>query len=129
MDTIVMSLDKHKALQYLESRGHKMALSTWYRHVKELEDSKWDRLYHIAKIGFEDQHLERISQLELIQRLMWQHYEEEASPFKKTIILERIANVQPYLSRYYDVTKEVVNANGFKPRESREDNIIPKPRA
>jgi len=106
--TVIMDLDWPIALEYLKDHGHPMAKSTYYRHRKGLDEKKWERLYHIAKIGFEDQHLDRISQLELINKLMWKHYEEEPSPFRKTIILERIANVQPYISRYYDVTKTLM---------------------
>jgi len=106
--TLIMDLDADVALEYLEAHSHKMSRATWYRHRKNLDDKKWERLYHIARIGFEDQHLDRISQLELINKLMWKHYEEEPSPFRKTIILERIANVQPYISKYYDVTKTLM---------------------
>jgi len=106
--TLIMDLDADVALEYLDAHGHKMSRATWYRHRKNLDDKKWERLYHIARIGFEDQHLDRISQLELINKLMWKHYDEEPSPFRKTIILERIANVQPYISKYYDVTKTLM---------------------
>jgi len=119
--TLVMGLEIDQALEFLTEHGHGMGRSTYYRHKKHLDNMKWQRLAHIAKIGFEDQHLERISQLELIAKLMWTHYREEQSPFKKTVILEKIANVQPFISRYYDVTKTLMERQKNGPsREGRD---------
>jgi hypothetical protein len=128
--TIVMDLDKDQALAFLEAHGHKMSKPTWYRHKAHLNEKKWERLYHIAKIGFQDQHLERISQLELINKLMWKHYDEEPSPFRKTLILEKIANVQPFISKYYDVTKSLMEADKKEDAnsgEGRDNNISVSP--
>jgi hypothetical protein len=66
-------------------------------------------LYHIAKIGFEEQHLERIAQLKLIQRLMWKEYDACKDPYQRSKILISIADVQPYLSSYYDAIHQVVS--------------------
>ena len=64
--TIRMRLTTDKALLYLKEAGYEMSARTWRREKKKLNDSKLERLHFIAKIGFEDQHLERIDQLELI---------------------------------------------------------------
>ena len=61
-------------------------------------------LYHIASIGFVDQHLDRIDNTELCLKLMWQNYNEEPDPYKKFQMLKDIILVQPYLS-YYEATK------------------------
>ena len=66
------------------------------------------RLYEIAKVGFVHQHIERIDQLELIQHELWKLYEMEEEPRHKAAILEKIANVQPFLSAYYEATKMVM---------------------
>jgi hypothetical protein len=54
---------------------------------------KLKRLYHIAKIGFEDQHLERIDNCEIIQKLMWQNAKEEKDPYKRNQILKDILSL------------------------------------
>jgi hypothetical protein len=41
----------------------------------------------LPKIGFVNQHIERIDQLELIQREMWKNYGFEKSPLKMVVIL------------------------------------------
>src|SRR4030095_15005326 len=105
--TMRMRLPYQQALLYLQEVGCPMKQSTYYHHRKKLEDKKLERLDFIARIGYEDQHLERIDQLELIQELMWQNYHLCKNHFQKTLILEKIANVQPYLSSYYDATKQL----------------------
>jgi hypothetical protein len=63
-------------------------------------------------MGFTDVHLTAIDNLELVQRLMWQDYRNCKDPFKRACILEKIANVQPYVSAYYETTKDVIeNSN------------------
>ena len=39
---------------------------------------------------------------------MWENYLDCKDPFKKVLILEKIANVQPLLSSYYDATRTVM---------------------
>jgi hypothetical protein len=65
-------------------------------------------LYHIAKIGFQDQHLDRIDNTELCLKLMWENYNKEQDPFKRFQMLKDIIMVQPYLSSYYETTKLIV---------------------
>jgi hypothetical protein len=54
---------------------------------------------------------------------MWGEYNKEESPFRRASILEKIANIQPYLSNYYDTTKEVMR-DRTNPQEERRDDII-----
>ena len=110
----IMRLKENEALDYLKSNGHKKSRMTYYRIKARVEEIKLARLHEIAKIGFVHQHIERIDQLELIQREMWKNYEQEQSPLKKVTILEKIAAVQPYLSAYYEATKYVMG----------EDNVV-----
>jgi len=121
VETIRMQLSAEKSLLYMKDAGYDISISTYKRDKNKLNKNKLKRLYHIAKIGFEDQHLERIDTLELIQKEMWKNYHECNNPFQKVMILEKIVNVQPYLSSYYESTKEVIgNSN---PTEQ-EDNSI-----
>jgi len=108
VETMVMRLNTRQSLEYLKEHGFEMNERKYFRQKKKIESLKLKRLYHIAKIGYEEQHLERINRLELIDRLMWEAYDEEKSPFRKSCILEKIASVQPYLSSYYDATHELV---------------------
>jgi hypothetical protein len=113
LETIRMRLTEKEALEYLRNAGFEMSDTTWYREKKQLEKMKLKRLYHIAKIGFEDQHLERIDNCELIQKLMWQNVREEKDPYKRNQILKDILSLQPYLSNYYEATMDVMKESDF----------------
>jgi hypothetical protein len=113
LETVKMRLTEKESLDYLKDCGFEISDTTLYREKSKLENMKLKRLYQIAKYGFEEQHLERIDQLEMIQRLMWQDYFACKSPYQRVIILEKIANIQPYLSSYYEVTKEVMKESNY----------------
>ena len=104
-----MRLTQEQSLAYMKARGHEVSAATFYRIKGSLDANKMKRLYDIARQGFVNQHLERIDQLELIQQEMWKNYHLENNAFKKSCILEKIAAVQPYLSAYYEASKDVMS--------------------
>ena len=116
LETMRMRLTEKEALEYLRNAGFETSDTTWYREKKQLEKMKLKRLYHIAKIGFEDQHLQRIDICELIQKLMWQNVKEEKNPYKRNQILKDILSLQPLLSTYYEATKDVMKESDFMKR-------------
>jgi hypothetical protein len=103
-----MRLTIAQSLEYMKDAGYTVSQATYCRMKNKLQSLKLERLYNIAKYGFTDAHLERIDQLELIQKLMWDDYHNCKDPYKRTCILEKIANIQPYLSAYYEATKDVI---------------------
>lgn len=105
---MVMKLSEKESLQYLKDRGFNMSAQYLYRHKKKIKQSRFDRLNLIAKQGFVDQHLERIDQLELINKEYWKLYNETKDTFKKALILEKIAELQTYISPYYDASRYVM---------------------
>ena len=101
-----MRLSVKQSLAYLkDAAGFNISDKTFYREKKTVEAMKLQRLYHIAKIGFQDQHLDRIDNTELCLKLMWQNYNLENDPFRRFQMLKDIIMVQPYLSAYYETTK------------------------
>ena len=86
-----------------------MASAALYCEKKKIDSMKLKRLYHIAKIGFQDQHLERIDNTELSLKLMWENYHLEKNPFKRFHMLKDIIMVQSYLSSYYEASKLVID--------------------
>jgi hypothetical protein len=112
VDTITMRLDTKQSLLYLKEHGYEMKERTYFRQKKKIEILKLKRLYHIAKIGFEDQHLERINTVETCIKLMWEEFEKCQSPYQRVKILESIISAQPYLSSYYEATHFVVKEAG-----------------
>jgi hypothetical protein len=108
VDTMTMRLNTKQSLEYLKKHGYEMNERKFFRQKKKVESLKLKRLYHIAKIGFEEQHLERIHTVETCIKLMWDNYEKCENPYQKTKILESIISAQPYLSSYYEATHFVV---------------------
>ena len=108
IETIRMRLSEQQSLEYLKEVGFQCSAATLYREKKKVEELKLKRLYHIASIGFVDQHLDRIDNTELCLKLMWENYHLEQDPYKKFQMLKDIIAVQPYLSSYYETTKLVI---------------------
>jgi hypothetical protein len=118
VDTMTMRLNTKQSLEYLKEHGYEMNERKFFRQKKKVDGLKLKRLYHIAKIGFEEQHLERIDQLKLIQHLMWKDYNACKDPYQRSKILILIASIQPYLSSYYEATH-------FVAKEAGDKNIVP----
>ena len=108
IDTIRMHLKYDKALIYMKDHGYEMGQSTWYRWVQKLNNNKRERLYEIARIGYEEEHTDSIEEIETARKLLWKEYEECKGAVSRATILEKIINTRPLLSSYYDSTKEVI---------------------
>ncbi len=110
LQTIRMRLKGKEALSYLKGNGKEITLEHYYRVKGQLDATKLKRLHEIGQYGFEDQHLERIDNLELVQELLWKNYWRVHlnKPDTALRILREIREVQPYLSAYYEATKHVI---------------------
>ena len=128
LETVKMRLTEKESLEYLKDNGFEISDTTLYREKSKLEKMKLNRLYQIAKYGFEEQHLERIDNCELILKLMWQNAMEEKDPYKRNQILKDILSLQAYLSGYYEATKEVMKQSVYMKRyyvpQLETDNIV-----
>ena len=125
VDTITMRLDFTTALDYVKHCGFPMKVRTYYRHKKKIQDMKLERLHFIAKVAYEEQHLERVDRMELIEHQMWINYWKEQDRYKKVRILVEIVNVQPYISTYYEATKDLVEAQNIKFEDDHTSSKIP----
>lgn len=123
LETIRMRLSRQQSLLYLKENGFRMSQATLTRKKRKLKDMKLKRLHFIARLGFEDQHLDRVDGCELVEKLMWQNYNECNNPYQKTLILKEILNVQPYLSSYYEATKWILEEH--TKNERKENKHIP----
>jgi hypothetical protein len=124
IQTMVMRLSEKESLEYLHDKGFKISRDSYYRLKRNLQKSRFDRLNLIAKSQFVDQHLERIDQLELVNQEMWKLYKNEVNNFKKVLILEKIAELQTYISPYYDASRYILEKSVTKD-ETEKDNTVP----
>ena len=115
--TIRMRLTRQQALAYMKGEGYPMSEGTYGRIKARLKSNELKRLHNIAAIGFEQQHLERIDTCELMAQLHWQNYHLEKNPYKKSMILREIRELQPYISAYYDATRKVIQKSEPQPEQ------------
>jgi len=111
----IMRMTEIESLSHLKKKGFQISPAKFYRIKKNIEDTKFERLSRIARTEFVSQHLERIDQLELVIKEMWRNYDAESNPSKKVVILQSIAQIQPYLSQYYEATAEIAKEYCYKP--------------
>jgi len=105
---IVMRLSEKESLEYLSNRGFDISQRYFYKIKKQIQESVTERLHLIASKEFLSQHVERIETLKSINNEMWTNYRKEKDPSKRVQILKQIAELQLYLSSYYDSTRYVV---------------------
>ena len=108
LETLYKQYTPSQAIDYLREQGFEASESTLRRDKNYIKKNSLVRLYQIAKVGFEDQHIKRIEKLEMIEREMWTNYNRIVDPYKRILSLERIANLQPIISAYYDSTRYVL---------------------
>ena len=123
IQTMVMKLSETESLQNLDKKGFKISRDSFYRIKRNIQQSRFDRLNLIAKHGFVDQHLERIDKLELINSEYWKLYRETKDTFKKALILEKIAELQTYISPYYDASRYILEKS-ITSNETKENQSI-----
>ena len=70
VETIRMRLTTQHALENLKDNEFPVSSAKYFRHKRRVEEKKLEGIYHIAKIGFEDQHLQRIDGLEIIEKMV-----------------------------------------------------------
>jgi hypothetical protein len=109
IETIRMRLNEKQSLEYLKEVGFDIGPATLYREKRKVEQMKLKRLYHIAQIGFQDQHLEIIDQYEMGFKMMWQNVLREQNPFRQNVMIKDILLLKPYLSAYYEATKLIID--------------------
>lgn len=60
VEIITMRLHVKQASVYLKEVGFEMSEPTFYREKKKIDNMKLERMHHIAKVVYRDQHLERL---------------------------------------------------------------------
>jgi len=108
IECICLRLKEKEALTYLKDRGIKISPATFYRLKNEVKDTTNTRLNLIASEEFLSQHITRIDTLKTIESELFANYHLEKNPSKKCTILMQIAEIQQYLSSYYDSTRYVM---------------------
>src|SRR5438093_9781159 len=121
IQTIVMCIAEKEALAYLKDKRFEISLSYYYKLKKNIQLPRFDRLTLIAKSQFVDQHLERIDQLELVNQEMWKKYNEK--DYKAMDALLKIAELQTYISPYYDASRYVMEKSIQDDKQEKDKSV------
>ena len=108
IECMCLNISEKEALQYLKDRGYPISSREFYRIKNDIKSNTSSRLNLIASEEFMAQHIERIDMLKTIQKEMWANYHLEKNPSKRASILMQLAELQNYLSSYYDSTRYVL---------------------
>ncbi len=106
---VVMRFSEKESLAYIKSNGKNIETTRYYEIKKEINDKVILEGYKItSENGMFEQHMLRIHTLETIEKEQWVNYHTETKPFLKSAILERIQNLQVYLSSAYDYIRAII---------------------
>jgi hypothetical protein len=122
IEVICLNLSERDSLSYLKDRGYSISSREFYRLKNEIKSNTQTRLNLIASEEYLSQHIERIDMLKTIQKEMWFNYHLQKDPTKKANILMQIAELQTYLSSYYDSTRYVLQQAITKKRKQAIEN-------
>ena len=122
IECVCLRLKEKESLSYLEDRGYSISAAEYYRLKNEVKQGAHTRLNHIASEEFLLQHLDRIENLKTIEGELWNQFHIEKSPINKFKILMNIADIQTYLSSYYDSTQFVMQSAARLRKQQQEVN-------
>lgn len=108
IECICLRLHEKEALSYLSDKGYDISTAEYYSLKKEVQESAHTRLNQIASKEFLSQHIERIDTLKTVHNELWDNYHKEKNSINRAKILMQIADIQFYLSSYYDSTRYVL---------------------
>jgi hypothetical protein len=108
IEVLVLDLSEQESINYLRDRGFKISVRYLYILKKKVKENRFSRLALIAKEQFQDQHIQRLENLEVIQKEYWKLYRLEKKIFNKALILQKIAELQTYISSYYQASRMVL---------------------
>jgi len=120
IQVLAMDLSEKDSIQYLSDNGFKISTRYLYILKNKVKRERNNRLTLIAKSEFRDQHIQRIEQLETIQKEYWKLYRQESKPINKAQILSKLVELQTYVSTYYDSSRYVMEQSIIQdPRKKR----------
>ena len=106
---MVMKFSEKESLVYIKANYKAIETSRYYEIKKLINGKIISEGYKItSKNGLFEQHMMRIHTLETIEAEQWKKYREEPKPFLQSAILERIQNLQVYLSSAYDYIRAII---------------------
>lgn len=117
IECMCLNISEKQSLEYLKDKGYSISSREFYRLKNEIKSNTQERLNLIASSEYLEQHIERIDMLKTIEKELWKNYHQQKDPTKRANILMQIAELQTYLSSYYDSTRYVLQQAIIKKRK------------
>jgi hypothetical protein len=115
LETMRINLTAKKALIYLKDYEFDMSIRTYHREKAKLKKMQLKRFFALAQVGFEKIHMDVYDELITARKLLWKAHNETKNPLHRVMILEKIINVLPYLTSFYESTRQLIeNRPEFK---------------
>lgn len=127
--TRMLRMTVMEAIKYLDGRGHSMSRRQYHRILARIDGKVLERLHEQAQ-GLRADHLERIEEIHLVRRSLWEQYNKANradEPDMAARILKSIADLQPMLSAYMEATQPIMEEHvrlfGTEREETRREAV------
>ena len=110
-------------MDYIVKKGYNITDRTFRNIKKDIINSRFQYFKKLVDTGLINQQIRAIECIHYVLREMWFNYEKCEDPYKKVEILTQIVNAQPFLTRYFENTKNVLVFK--KKMSSLQQDILP----
>lgn len=95
-------------MDYITKKGYKITDRTFRNIKKDILKTRFEYFKELVDTGVIDQHIRAIQCIHFVLKEMWLNYKKCEDPYKKVEILTQIINAQPFLSKYFETTRNVL---------------------
>lgn len=108
LECMIFRYSEKESMEYIFKKGYNITDRTFRNIKKDIIQSRYKYFKELIDTGLIDQHIRAIESIHYVLREMWLNYEKCGDPYKKVEILTQIVNTQPFLSKYFETTKNVL---------------------
>jgi hypothetical protein len=108
LECMIFRFNQKESMDYIFKKGYNITDRTFRNIKKDILKSRFKYFKELVDTGIIDQHIRAIECIHHVLREMWINYEKCQDPYKKVEILTQIVNVQPFLSKYFETTRNVL---------------------
>jgi hypothetical protein len=108
IECMIFRYTEKESMDYITKKGYNITDRTFRNIKKDIINSRFKYFKELVDTGVIDQHIRSIQCIHYVLKEMWFNYKKCEDPYKKVEILTQIVNAQPFLSKYFENTKNVL---------------------
>lgn len=108
IECLIFRYTEKESMDYIVKKGYNITDRTFRNIKKDIINSRFQYFKELVDTGVIDQQIRAIECIHFVLREMWNNYEKCEDPYKKVEILTQIVNAQPFLTRYFENSKNVL---------------------